>query len=140
MMWLSRHNGGRLLATVLTVLGVQMRAPAATAQDHIQSTAEALPVWRNYAQTVLFRIRDWIGADDGVRRVRDAKELPPEVTASVWISEDGTVTRIATHSLDVKAADAIRRAVEGHNVGEGPPENMPQPLRLRFTFKRERGM
>ncbi len=134
----SQRKSGRLLAIVVTALGAQMGVPAAETQGNVLVTAKALPVWSEYAQYVLFRVRDWLAADKGIQRLRAAKELPPEIIASVWITADGKVDRIVTRSLDPKAATAIRHAAEGHAI-DVPPPDMPQPLRLRFSFKRERG-
>ncbi len=136
MRWRLQRNGGRLLAIVIVVLGAQMSVPSAEAQNHVRAATDAPPIWIEYAQYVLFRVRDWLTADDRVQRLRDAKDLPPEVVASIWIAADGKVSRIAAHSLEAKTADAIRHAVEGR-VLDVPPPDMPQPLRLRFTFKRE---
>lgn len=126
-----RQNIGRLAAVVLLVFGT---APSAESQG--RTVADTRPIWTEYAQYVLFRVRDWLAADNGVQCLRDAKELPPQVTASVWITANGRLDRIVAHSLDTKAADTISHAVEGRAL-DVPPPDMPQPLRLRFTFKRE---
>jgi hypothetical protein len=119
-----------------TIIGAQVNASGAAARANNANPVVILPAWRDYAQNVVLRLRDWLAADKQVQRLRIDEHISADITALVWISGDGKVARLTTHNLGVKTTQVIVRAVEGRDIGELPPIDMPQPLRLRFAFKR----
>jgi hypothetical protein len=53
-----------------------------------------------------------------------------------WINPDGTIDRVSFSPLNNAQADAdLHTILKRGNVGEAPPPEMLQPLRLRFSLK-----
>jgi protein TonB len=55
----------------------------------------------------------------------------------VWLAEDGRVSRVemATGTGDADIDETIRTALADTRVRQAPPENMPQPVKLRLTSR-----
>jgi TonB family protein len=51
----------------------------------------------------------------------------------IWLDSTGKVTRVqlAGSSGDPAIDTAVTRAIGGLAIGEAPPKDMPQPIRLR---------
>ncbi|MBI5618440.1 MAG: energy transducer TonB [Gammaproteobacteria bacterium] len=72
-----------------------------------------------------------LGEDDAARRGRRP------VVVKIWVAADGRVERfdLGEGSGDAKADEAMRRTLSGLRLSEAPPEDMPQPVRLRIGLR-----
>lgn len=82
------------------------------------------------------------GLEDELQRLladSPASKLAYNVELKVWINADGSVNRaeLATASSKAEVDQAIRNALPNlrFNVAKVPPENLPQPLRIRVTSR-----
>ncbi len=86
-----------------------------------------------YGALLKERIQDTIARD---KKLREAKEFRRFV--NVWINSSGLVTRVeildATDNPEL--AEALKLALNAMPaLREGPPGDMPQPIRLRVTAR-----
>ena len=69
----------------------------------------------------------------------DAMKTSYAVVVSVWVGQDGRIARseLATGSGKPDVDQAIRNALPKLRLGLGktPPENMPQPIKIRLTSR-----
>ncbi len=106
--------------------------------------------WTSYAQLVSNRLIAWLD-DPGnqvaerLRKYLEQRTADPANATSpaasdvvrVWIAPDGTVTKVAFQSLGDAGADAeLRQVLTQGQIGEQPPSDMPPPLVLRLSLKR----
>jgi protein TonB len=82
------------------------------------------------------------GLEDELQRVladSPARKAAYTVQLSVWVNSDGSVNRaeLAGSSGKPDVDQAIRAALPGlrFSVSKAPPENMPQPLKVRVTSR-----
>lgn len=71
-------------------------------------------------------------------RNRKLKESDYRITVRVWLRRDGTVDKAElTQSTGSNALDEVLREalLQVAAMREPPPENMPQPIRLRITAR-----
>lgn len=86
-----------------------------------------------YGALVRERITDAILRDEKLRKAQDYQRV-----VNVWVSASGTVTRVelvgasAQPELDEALRAALRTLAP---VREGPPADMPQPIRLRVSAR-----
>lgn len=86
-----------------------------------------------YGALVKERITDAIARDEKLRKAQDYLRV-----VNVWVDTSGRVTRVelvgAATSLELD--DALRAALRNlAPVREGPPGDMPQPIRLRVSAR-----
>ncbi len=116
-------------------------SPSVFAQDAMTNASEAPAAWRDYAQHVQERFRDWLGSsEDIVQSLRGSTperagqaEHAPSVVARVWITADGKVAHVKIAGLGNEASETLRAALEGKDIGQAPPEGMAQPLHLKLS-------
>jgi hypothetical protein len=109
------------------------------------SAADAPPSWAQFSKLVKYRFESWIGAGDPVanrlrayltRRAGQDDGPPRTLEVHAWVNPDGTIERVSFSPLNNAQADADLHAILTRgNVGEAPPPEMLQPLRLRFSLK-----
>lgn len=123
---------------------------AARAQLDTQVQTPVPAYWVSYAQLVSNRLIGWL--DDGnnqtalnLHRYLEKRTADPSAATSpamsdivhVWVAPDGSVAKVAFESLgDAKADDELRQLLTQGRIGEAPPADMPQPLVLRLSLKR----
>ena len=91
-----------------------------------------------------YRFVSWIGANDPVaNRLRayltkhagQADGPPQTLQVRAWLNPDGTIERVSFSTLNNQQADtALHTVLQRGNVGEAPPPEMLQPIRLRFSL------
>jgi hypothetical protein len=115
----------------------------ACAQDY-RSAGSAPPSWTKFAKLVRVRFEEWIGADDAVAnrfrsyvREHAGKEdgPPPALEVRAWLNPDGTVERVTFPPLkNAQADDDLHTILKRGRFGVAPPQEMLQPLNLRFSL------
>jgi hypothetical protein len=108
------------------------------------SAAQAPPSWGQFSKLVKYRFESWIGANDPIanrlrgylaRHAGQADGPPQMLRASVWVNPDGTIERVSFPPLNNEQADSdLHTVLNRGNVGEAPPPEMLQPIRLRFSL------
>lgn len=85
-----------------------------------------------YLGTLQQNIRDALNQDDKVRKAGEYK-----ITLKLWIAKNGSVDRLelldSTGNLDVDAA--MKRVLAGITLLKDPPEDMPQPVKIRISAR-----
>jgi hypothetical protein len=129
-------------AVVAATLSVALSAPARS--QEYREAGSAPPHWTQFAKLVRYRFEDWMGADDDVgnrfraylREHRGKEDGPPQMLeVRAWLNPDGTVEKVTFPALNNAQADAdLRKILTRGNVGEAPPPEMLQPLRLRLLL------
>jgi protein TonB len=72
-------------------------------------------------------------------RNKDLREMAYKAEVQVWVNRDGSVGRFeVVNGTGDKELDALlKKAIESANAfSTGPPEKMPQPIRLRISTGR----
>lgn len=72
-------------------------------------------------------------------RNKDLRELAYKADVHVWVNRDGSVSRfeLLKGSGDAELDGLLKRAIsEAAAFSSGPPERMPQPIRLRISTGR----
>ncbi len=88
--------------------------------------------FRRYANRLKSVIEDSLSENDKVRSRRYS------VVVKIWIDGVGTVDRLelVNSTGDSAVDDSLRLALnEMSSIGEPPPEDMPQPVRLRISSR-----
>ena len=73
-----------------------------------------------------------------LNRVRKLRESDYRITLRVWLRKDGSVERVelaqstANTALDQLLRDTLLQVAA---MREAPPDNMPQPIRIRVTAR-----
>ncbi len=108
------------------------------------SAANAPPSWGQFSKLVKYRFVSWIGANDPVanrlraylgKRAGQADGPPQTLEVRAWLNPDGTVDRVSFSPLNNQQADNdLHTILKRGNVGEAPPPEMLQPIRLRFSL------
>ncbi len=108
------------------------------------SAAEAPPSWGQFSKLVKYRFESWIGANDPIanrlraylaRHAGQDDGPPRTLEVRAWVDPDGTIERVSFPPLNNAQADAdLHTILKRGNVGEAPPPEMLQPLRLRFSL------
>ena len=145
----SRHRlVGRIAACVAaTAIGATVLpalvSTSARSQEY-REASKAPPHWTQFAKLVRYRFEDWMGGDDEVcnrfraylREHRGKEDGPPQMLeVRAWLNPDGTVEKVTFPPLNNAQADAdLRKILARGNVGEAPPPEMLQPLRLRLLL------
>jgi hypothetical protein len=129
-------------AVVAATFSLALSAPARS--QEYREASKAPPHWAQFAKLVRYRFEDWMGADDEVcnrfraylREHRGKEDGPPELLeVRAWLNPDGTVEKVTFPPLNNAQADAdLRKILARGNVGEAPPPEMLQPLRLRLLL------
>lgn len=67
----------------------------------------------------------------------DARGAKYSVVVKLWISADGKVERfeIGDSTGDDESDKALRETLSGLHLSDSPPEEMPQPVRLRVVSR-----
>jgi hypothetical protein len=130
----------RLSAVVMTVL--------ATFQANA-GTTEVPESWTSYAQLVGQQFQAWIGSNgaeaDSFYQSLDIRGAEGDsgaqgertILVRVWIDPDGRVGRVVFDSLGNAQADAaLRTLLTAHAIPGAPPQDMPQPIRIRLHIER----
>jgi hypothetical protein len=109
------------------------------------SAADAPPSWAQFSKLIKYRFETWIGASDPVanrlrayltKRAGQDDSPPQTLEVHAWVNPDGTIERVSFSPLNNAQADAdLHTILRRGNVGEAPPPEMLQPLRLRFSLK-----
>jgi hypothetical protein len=130
-----------IIAQCAVALAVLLKPDFAIAQTSAYSAAEAPAAWRDYAQLVQARLREWLVGDDVIRPFQEAAQnregqykSAPKAIAKLWISAEGRVERANIIGLNEGAAAKLRAAIEGQNIGAPPPADMLLPLNLRLSI------
>ena len=135
----SRSSLWRGIAGACALLAL---APAAVAQTPMRDPASVPPSWTQFAQLVKYRFEEWLSADDAIAaRFRvylkahaGASDGPPAtLIVQAWVNPDGSVERVSFPAFgDPGATRDLQTILSRGNIGERPPPEMLQPLRLRF--------
>jgi hypothetical protein len=145
---LDRCFGWRRFLARLSILTVLLSGCAqpgfAQALGAYVSAAEAPPSWGQFSKLVKYRIVSWIGANDPIaNRLRayltkhagQADGPPQSMQVRAWVNPDGTIERVLFSTLNNSQADAdLQTILQRGNIGEGPPPEMLQPIRLRLSL------
>jgi protein TonB len=86
-----------------------------------------------YGALLKERIQDTIARDKKLREAKDFRRL-----VNVWINSSGVVTRVEVldGADNPELAEALKLALNAMPaLREGPPGDMPQPIRLRLTAR-----
>jgi hypothetical protein len=137
--------GGLTLGGLTLGLGATALPAGAMAQNlDYRSPSTVPPAWSRFAMLVQYRFKQWLAADNEVayrfhlylenRVINEPGPLEPLVVA-VWISGDGKVQRVDFPALPDKQANAdLHLILERGDIGEPPPPDMLQPLRLKLAL------
>jgi hypothetical protein len=127
---------------VVATFSLALSAPARS--QEYREAGSAPPHWTQFAKLVRYRFEDWMGLDDEVcnrfraylREHRGKEDGPPQMLeVRAWLNPDGTVEKVTFPPLNNAQADAdLRKILTRGNVGEAPPPEMLQPLRLRLLL------
>jgi len=119
-------------------------AAAAAQTSPFRDPASAPPSWTQFAKLVKYRFEEWLGADDAIAaRFRVYLKAhagasdgpPPTLIVQAWVSPDGSVERVSFPTLgDAGATKDLTTILSSGNIGERPPPEMLQPIRLRFSL------
>ena len=85
-----------------------------------------------YAGVIQSDLQDWLADVDEIRKGRYA------AIVKIWIGTDGAVqdAQLEKSTGDTDLDSAIERALSaGFRISRAPPEDMPQPVRLRITSR-----
>jgi hypothetical protein len=130
----------------LTFGASELSVPSASAADSLESrsTHAVPPAWSQFAQLLQYRFREWLAADNDTayrfhlyleNRVINESEPPKALPVSAWIGADGAIKRIEFPSLQNKQADEdLYLILSSGNIGEAPPSDMLQPVRLKLKL------
>jgi hypothetical protein len=139
----SKRVGYVAVTAVLATLSLALVSAPARSQEY-REAGKAPPHWTQFAKLVRYRFEDWMGADDEVgnrfraylREHRGKEDGPPHMLeVRAWLNPDGTVEKVTFPPLNNTQADAdLRKILTRGNVGEAPPPEMLQPLRLRLML------
>lgn len=112
--------------------------------QEFREAAKAPPHWAQFAKLVRYRFEDWMGADDEVgnrfrtylRDHRGKEDGPPQtLEVRAWLNPDGSIEKVTFPPLsNAQANNDLRTLLTRGNVGEAPPPEMLQPLRMRLTL------
>lgn len=72
-------------------------------------------------------------------RNKELREMAYKAEVQVWVNRDGSVSRfdLITGTGDKELDALLKKAIESANAfSAGPPEKMPQPIRLRISTGR----
>jgi hypothetical protein len=104
---------------------------------------QAPAAWIAYAEAATQAITGWLNADDppaprlraALDATRPAADRPvPPLKVSLWIAQDGTLTRIEAAPLGSPRADQdLRDLLVGRHLPV-PPKRMRQPMRLALQL------
>ena len=87
---------------------------------------------RWYAGVIQSDLQSWLAEIEDIRKGRYA------AVVKIWISDDGAVqdAELIQGTGDTGLDSAIERALSaGFRISRSPPEDMPQPVRLRITSR-----
>ena len=85
-----------------------------------------------YAGVIQSDLQEWLADVDEIRKGRYA------AIVKIWIGTDGAVqdAQLEKSTGDTDLDSAIERALSaGFRISRAPPEDMPQPVRLRITSR-----
>lgn len=86
---------------------------------------------RWYAGLIQQDLQSALADDEAARRGRYA------LVVKLWVAADGRIERFELQggTGDPKTDEALRRALAGLRLRDAPPEDMPQPVRLRIVSR-----
>ena len=86
---------------------------------------------RWYAGVIQRSLQDLLAGNDDARGAKYA------VVVKLWISADGRIERFELNdSTGSTASDAaLRKTLSGLQLSDSPPEDMPQPVKLRVVSR-----
>jgi hypothetical protein len=140
-----RRAAGRVSIAAFILVAFALPGLGQNLGSNYVSAAEAPPSWAQFSKLVKYRFETWIGASDPVanrlrayltKRTGEDGGPPRTLEVHAWINPDGTIDRVSFSPLNNAQADAdLHTILKRGNVGEAPPPEMLQPLRLRFSLK-----
>ncbi len=129
-------------AVCLALLAGRLVSPV-TAQTTV-SPANAPPTWAQFAKLVEYHFEEGLSSDDPIsarfrvylKAQAGASDGPPDtLTVAVWIKPDGTIDRVSFPPFgDAGATKDLTKILTGAKIGEAPPPDLVQPIRLRFKL------
>ncbi len=89
---------------------------------------ESMATYMSYARIVTADMKAALLRDDKLRYAKFVGEL------RVWLDAAGKITRVkmTSSSGDPAVDSAVTRSLTGLALGEPPPKDMPQPIRIRY--------
>lgn len=116
----------------------------AQTETGIRGPANVPPSWVQFSKLLKYRFEELVAADDAIAgRFRiylwahagASDGPPPSLLVQAWVNPDGTVKRVAFPPLgDAGASKDLTTLLTRCNVGESPPPDILQPIRLRFNL------
>jgi hypothetical protein len=135
--------GRHLLGSVLAGIGVTL-GTSVPAQTLDQRDAQSVPAtWQRFAQLVQYRLGERLSAGNEpayrlhlyLQERERPDEAPQSVIVSIWLDHMGNVERVDFPSFGDRQADQdLRTVLSDGPIGEAPPHDMLQPLRLRLSL------
>ena len=108
------------------------------------SPANAPPTWAQFAKLVKYRFEEGLSSDDPIsarfrvylKAQAGASDGPPDtLTVAIWIKPDGAIERVSFPPFgDAGATKDLTKILTGAKIGEAPPADLVQPIRLRFKL------
>ena len=143
-----RRNPIHVAASVWRLVGVGCMlalAQVASAQTtQFRDPASVPPSWTQFSRLVKYRFEEWLGSNDPIAaRFRAYLKIhagasdgaPETLVVQAWINPDGSVQRVAFPALgDPGATKDLQTILSRGSIGERPPPEMLQPIRLRFNL------
>lgn len=131
------------LSAIVSVSFAQCFVSIASAETTV-SPANAPPSWGQFAKLVRYRFEEGLSSDDPIssrfrvylKAQAGASDGPPDIlTVAVWIKPDGTIERVSFPPFgDAGATKDLTKILTTQKIGEAPPRDLMQPIRLRFKL------
>ncbi len=131
-----------LVVVLSTSLSIR---PATTGERRLVPPANVPPTWTQFAKLLRYRFEERLSSGDPISaRFRvyltaqaGASDGPPDIViVSVWIRSDGAINRLAFEPFrDASATKDFITILAHGKIGEAPPPDMPQPVRLKINLK-----
>lgn len=134
------------LACVVVVLSTSLSViPATTGEPRLVPPANVPPTWTQFAKLLRYRFEERLSSDDPISarfrvyltaQARASDGPPATLIVSVWIRSDGAIDRLVFDPFrDAGATKDFIAILTRGRIGEAPPPDMVQPVRLKFNLK-----
>jgi hypothetical protein len=134
----------RIIISAICVILFAGRLISPAAAQTTVSPANAPPTWAQFAKLVKYHFEEGLSSNDPIsarfrvylKAQAGASDGPPDtLTVAVWIRPDGTVDRVSFPPFgDAGATKDLTKILTGAKIGEAPPPDLAQPIRLRFKL------
>lgn len=123
----------------LTLIVLPGALPAAAGGAQFLAKEKAPATWIAFASFIQTDFQGRIRNDDRIKEYfasysqeQTSQENPANITAKVWVTNDGIVERLQFADVAPKLEVLLRTLLLGINLSVAPPNGMAQPVHIRF--------